>query len=312
MSYKDSEVENMSKYEISGEQKDIILSCKNITKSYKDKEVLHGVDLDLERGKIYGLIGRNGAGKTTLLSILSAQKYATKGTVEVDGEPVWENENALSKICFSRELNPMDNTGFSGFSVKKYLHAAEVFYPNWDREMADRLVKEFKLDPKQKFMKLSKGMLSMVTIIVALASNCEITFLDEPVAGLDVFMRDKFYKLLLDEFMETQRTFVISTHIIDEASNVFEDVIIIKDGDILLKENTQELLDRVVHVSGKADDVDAAVNGLEIHRVETLGRSKGVTVILKEGEKIPSGYDVDIANVSLQNAFLALCGDDNE
>ena len=78
------------------------LVCKGITKHYKDKEALRDVDLTLESGKIYGLIGRNGAGKTTLLSILTAQNPATAGTVTLDGEPVWENRQALDQLCFSR------------------------------------------------------------------------------------------------------------------------------------------------------------------------------------------------------------------
>ena len=177
------------------------LTAENIIKTYGNKEVLHGVDLELESGKIYGLIGRNGAGKTTLLSIMTAQNPAT-------------------------------------------------FFPHWDKEMAADLIREFNLDVKKKISKLSKGMLSMVTIVVAMASKAEFTFLDEPVAGLDVVAREKFYRLLLEEFTETGRTFVVSTHIIEEAQDVFEEVIIVDKGQILLKENTQELLERCFHVSG--------------------------------------------------------------
>ena len=86
------------------------LVCHGITKSYGDKEVLHGIDLTLESGKIYGLIGRNGAGKTTLLSILSNQNPATAGAVTLDQEPVWENRKALDRLCFSRELNTVYDT----------------------------------------------------------------------------------------------------------------------------------------------------------------------------------------------------------
>ena len=78
------------------------LIAKNLVKTYGKKEVLHGIDLELEKGKIYGLIGRNGAGKTTLLSILSAQNLATKGSITCNGLPVWENRKALDHICFSR------------------------------------------------------------------------------------------------------------------------------------------------------------------------------------------------------------------
>ncbi|MCI7131177.1 MAG: ABC transporter ATP-binding protein [Lachnospiraceae bacterium] len=284
------------------------LVCENIAKQYKKKEVLHDINLTIEQGKIYGLVGRNGAGKTTLLSIMTAQNPATAGTVTLDGMPVWENQKALDHLCFSRELNTLSVLGPNTIKVKEYLQMARTYYPNWDREMEKRLVAQFELNPKKKISKLSKGMLSMVTIIVALASKADITILDEPVAGLDVVARDDFYRLLLEEHEATGRTFIVSTHIIEEAANVFEEVIFLKDGDILLKENTQDLLDRAVHVSGLAEEVDNACAGLEIHHVEQMGRSKGVTVLLNDGEQIPDGYDVTVQPVSLQNLFVALCG----
>lgn len=235
------------------------LVCSNITKTYGKKDVLVNVSLELEKGKIYGLIGRNGAGKTTLLSILSAQNPASAGTVMLGEEPVWENRKALDHICFSREINALGANGQgNGYKVKDYLRAASIYLPNWDKEMADRLIKEFDLDVKKKVIKLSKGMLSMLTIVIALASKADFTFLDEPVAGLDVVMREYFYRTLLEEFTESGRTFVISTHIIEEASDVLEEVIMLDKGQIILKENTQALLERAVHVSGKEDVVDAA------------------------------------------------------
>ena len=284
------------------------LVCENISKQYKKKEVLHDINLTIEQGKIYGLVGRNGAGKTTLLSIMTAQTPATRGTVTCDGMPVWENQKALDHLCFSRELNTLSVLGPNTIKVREYLQMARTYYPNWDREMEQRLVAQFELNTKKKISKLSKGMLSMVTIIVALASKADITILDEPVAGLDVVARDDFYRLLLEEHEATGRTFIVSTHIIEEAANVFEEVIFLKDGEILLKENTQELLDRTVHVSGLAEDVDNACAGLEIHHVEQMGRSKGVTVLLATGEQIAEGYDVTVQPVSLQNLFVALCG----
>lgn len=284
------------------------LVCENISKQYKKKEVLHDIDLTIEQGKIYGLVGRNGAGKTTLLSILTAQNPATSGTVTYDGMPVWENQKALDHLCFSRELNTLSVLGPNTIKVKEYLQMARTYYPNWDREMEQRLVAQFDLNPKKKISKLSKGMLSMVTIVVALASKADITILDEPVAGLDVVARDDFYHLLLEEHEATGRTFIVSTHIIEEAANVFEEVIFLKDGEILLKEDTQELLERAVHVSGLAEEVDAACAGLEVHHAEKMGRSKGVTVLLAPGQQIADGYDVTVQPVSLQNLFVALCG----
>lgn len=221
-----------------------VLKCEKLVKTYGQHRVLQGLDLTLESGKIYGLIGRNGAGKTTLLSMMSNQNPLTGGTVTLDGEPVWENPKALHRICFARELNISAESGLSKYTVKRYLQTAATFLPHWDREMADRLIRDFDLDPKKKLGKLSKGMLSMLTITVALASKAEFTFLDEPVAGLDVVAREQFYKLLLDEYTDTGRTFVISTHIIEEAADVMEEVIILNRGKILLMENIQALTSR--------------------------------------------------------------------
>ena len=285
-------------------------TCEHITKVYGGREVLKDVSLTLEPGKIYGLIGRNGAGKTTLLSILTAQNPATKGTVSLDGEPVWENRKVLEKLCFSRELNVGAESGIASIKVKEYLRIAATYYAAWDKEMEKRLVTLFELDVKKKLGKLSKGMLSMVTIIVAMCSKAPYTILDEPVAGLDVVAREQFYKLLLEEYSTSGRTFLISTHIIEEAADVLEEVIILHEGKILLVEETQELLERVRYVSGKAEEVDAAVAGLETHHPETLGRSKGVTDFLKPGQKVDESRDVSVQMVNLQKAFVALCGEE--
>ena len=285
------------------------LECKGIVKKFGSNEVLHGVDVTLEKGKIYGLIGRNGAGKTTLLSIASGQNPATAGEVDVDGLKVWDNQDALDKICFSRELNiTAGNTGIGGLRVKEYLKAARTYFPGYDKAIEERLIKEFELDVKKRLAKLSKGMLSMVTIIVALASKSEYTFFDEPVAGLDVVARDTFYKILLEEFAESGRTFVISTHIIEEAADIFEEVLFLDKGNIILKENTQELVGRTVHVSGVSEEVDKIMEGKKTYHVETIGRSKAATVMLEPGEELKNSADITVQPMNLQQIFVAMCG----
>ena len=286
-----------------------ILKAEGVYKAYGTKEVLTDLDLEILPGKIYGLIGRNGAGKTTLLGILTAQNTMDSGTVTYNGQPVWENQSALDHICFSRELQSTMMGGQNALRVKHYLDSAAIFYPNWDKDYAARLLAEFKLELKKKIFQLSKGQMSMVTILVALASMAPITILDEPVAGLDVVMRERFYQLLLEDYAQTGRTFIISTHIIEEAASVFEQVIILDEGRILENCPTEELVDQFRYISGHSDEVDRACNGLDVLSVHQMGRHK--TAAVRGGAAQFSAAeeaDVDVAPMNLQNVFVALCG----
>ena len=282
-----------------------MIKCKNVTKKYKDKLVLDNVDLEIEEGKIYGLIGRNGAGKTTLLSLIAAHNPLTSGSITLDDEAIWENPKSLDQICFSWQIPATTQT-----NAKEFFELGETYYPNWDSEYANKLVELFEIDTKKSISKLSKGMQSMVSIIMALASKATFTFIDEPTAGLDVIARDMFYRILIEEYTETNRTFVLSTHIIDEASDIFEEVIVIKDNKILLKENTEELLGRAIYVSGKEDVVDKVTKDMECYHKEIIGRSKSLTVLLKDGETIEENEEITVRPVTLQNLFVALCGKD--
>lgn len=288
------------------------LICEHLTKTYSGREVLRDVSLTLEQGKIYGLIGRNGAGKTTLLAALTAQIPVTAGTVTLDGAPVWENREVLKELCFSRELNVSSESGLSAMRARDYLRYAAIYYPLWDAALAERLIGEFRLPVKEKLGKLSKGMLSMVTIVAALASKAPFTFLDEPVAGLDVIAREQFYRLLLEEYQATGRTFVVSTHILSEAANVLEEVILLRNGELLAMTDTQRLLDSARYVTGKAEDVDAAAAGLEVHHAEIMGRSKSAAVFLREGQSLREDCDVTVQPMSLQQVFVALCGEEED
>ena len=291
-----------------------VLSAQHILKNYGKKQVLHDVNIDIEPGVIYGLIGRNGAGKTTLLSILTAQNTWNEGSVTYGGAPVWENETALADICFSRELSPTMMFGENTYKVRDYLKAAATYYPHWDSAYADRLVQRFGLETKKKISKLSKGMMSMVTIILAMASRAPITILDEPVAGLDVVAREDFYKLLLEDYTETHRTFIISTHIIEEAANVFEKVIIMKDGAIAEVAETESFVASFSFVSGREEDVAdvcARLGASKVLHTEHFGRQTGVALRVSPStaQRAAEGLSVDISPVNLQKAFVYMVGE---
>ena len=172
-------------------------------------------------------------------------------------------------------------------------------------------MKEFGLEEKKRVCQLSKGQLSMVTILIALASNAPVTILDEPVAGLDVVARERFYQLLLEDYARTNRTFIISTHIIEEAASVFERVLILDDGRIIEDAETEELVDQFRYVSGAAEEVDRVCQGMTVVSERRMGRRKTAAVRDTDGRRaadLEGAGEVDVVHMSLQNVFVALCG----
>lgn len=288
------------------------LQARGLCKTYGKVKALDQVDLTLDPGHIYGLIGRNGAGKTTLLAALTAQLPVESGTVTYGGEPVWENEKALADLCFSRELSGKLGSSVNSLRVREYLKAGRLFYPHWDAAYAEKLVAQFGLDPKKRISAMSKGMMSALTIVLALASRAPITMMDEPVAGLDIVAREDFYRLLLEDYTATGRTFVISTHILEEAATVFERVLILKEGRLIENCDADALLAQFCAVSGRDDAVAAACEGYEVLHTETLGRQTMCTVRAPAEGIAARGLDVDCDALTLQKVFVALCGHERE
>lgn len=282
-----------------------VIEVQNLTKRYKEKRALDNVSLSLDGGAIYGLLGRNGAGKTTLMSILTAQNFETSGTVKVFGEHPYENARVLGRICFVRESQKYPDDAYPRHAFK----AASLFFPHWDQALADELIADFQLPMKQTIKKLSRGQLSAVGVIIGLASRAEITFFDEPYLGLDAVARQIFYDRLVEDYAEHPRTVILSSHLIDEVSNLIEKVIVIDNGAILLNEDTDAVRDRAVTVVGDAAKVDAWASGREILHRETLGRVASVTALgaLSSEERAEvTAAGLDLAPVSLQQLVVRL------
>ena len=282
-----------------------VIEVQNLSKNYKDKAALDRVSLTIEKDAIYGLLGRNGAGKTTLMSILTAQNFPSSGDARVFGEHPYENSRVLRRICFVRESQKYPDDAMPHHAFR----AARLFFENWDQDLADRLVDDFQLPMKRPIKKLSRGQLSAVGVIIGLASRAEITFFDEPYLGLDAVARQLFYDRLLEDYAEHPRTIILSSHLIDEISNLIEKVIVIDNGTILLDEDTEAVRDRAVTVVGDAAKVDAWAAGKEVLHREALGRVASVTVFgaLSDADRASvSEAGLDLAPVSLQQLIVRL------
>ncbi|MEN2768271.1 ABC transporter ATP-binding protein [Ornithinibacillus xuwenensis] len=236
------------------------IEVKGLTKKYGNKHALDNISFNLEEPKIYGLLGRNGAGKTTFMEILAGQILPSGGEILIDGEKPFDNRKLTESICLIKE-----GANFKqDLTVKNVLKIYSYFYPNWDKSLAEELVNEYNLELKAKVKSLSKGMESSLGIIVGLASKAPITVFDEPYIGLDAAARKKFYDILLREYEEEPRIIIFSTHLIDEVSLMFEEVLIIQDGKLALQENADVLRSNAVAVSGTIDQVEHFISDKEV------------------------------------------------
>ena len=282
-----------------------VVEVKNLTKRYRKTTAVENVSFSLEENTIYGLLGRNGAGKTTVMSIITAQNFATSGDVRVFGEAPYENAKVLNRMCFVRESQRYPD----GWVARNAIAAAALIFPNWNEELAQRLIADFQLPLNRDIKKVSRGQLSAIGVILGIASRAEITFFDEPYLGLDAVARQIFYDRLLEDYAEHPRTIILSSHLIDEVANLIEKVIVIDQGRILLDEDTEEVRGRASTVVGDAARVDAWAAGREVLHRESLGRVASVTVL---GALTPIDRaaiveaDLDLAPVSLQQLIVRL------
>jgi ABC-2 type transport system ATP-binding protein len=284
-----------------------ILEIRDLTKNYGSVRALDHVGFALEDKKIYGLLGRNGAGKTTLLNLISSRIYTTAGTIELFGVPGIDNQEALARICHMPERNLFPQN----MRVRDILSIAAGFYPNFDATYATQLCGLFRMDPVKRYKALSRGYESILRIVLGLAARAEITIFDEPVLGLDAAVRDQFYQALVQDYSEHPRTFILSTHLIDESADIFEDVLILKDGRLIISEPADQLRSGACHIAGRAEVADQFVreHGLAVLNREGIGHLASLAIrgpLTEELRVQAAAAGLDVAPVSLQKLFIYL------
>lgn len=281
------------------------ITLDHIRKSYGAHEVLRGVTATFAPGAIHGLLGANGVGKTTLLSVIANHTFPSGGTVRVDGADPAENPEVLQRLCFVRE----DQRYPDAFTVNHVLGVAPAFYRTWDSALADHLVNRFRLPLTTKCKKLSRGQRSALAITVALACGAEYTFLDEPYLGLDATARGSFYDELLTVFAATGRTFVVSTHLIDEVADILDDVVVLDDGLVRLAAATSDLAGAAFTARGSLAAVHQIVAGREViheRATATLATTTVSGVLTTEDRRLAADLGVVVEVASLQDLVAAI------
>ncbi len=281
------------------------IELRNLTVRFGATTAVDDLSFTLDGPKIYGLLGRNGAGKTSLLAVLSAFRRASGGQVLVNGEDPFENWRITRDICFIRDrIDSQDED-----RVSSVLKRAASLRPNWDQAYADKLVRLFNLPLKKRVSALSRGMKSALGITLGLATRAPLTIFDESYLGLDAPSRYAFYDELLADYMANPRTVILSTHLIEEVAALFEEVVIIDHGRLLLHDEADAIRARGAAVTGPAEAVDRFVAGLTVLSEQRLGPTKSAMVfgpLDPERRAAAHAQNLELGPVALQDLFVHL------
>ena len=284
-----------------------MIKVKNVTKKFDDFYALRGLDINVEKGSVYGLVGPNGAGKTTILKILSGVYRQNDGTVEIDNEPVFENMKIKERMTFISD----DLFFYSTYTIKDTAKYYAGIYENWSWERFNALKEIFKIDINRKVRRLSKGMQKQVAFWLSVSAQPDIMLLDEPVDGLDPVMRRNVWRLMLSDVADRGTTVVVSSHNLRELEDVCDHVGIMHEGKIVLEKALDDLKGNTHKLQVAFDgevSADLIAQIKPIHR-ETFGSVnifivKGETEEILEKVKAYSPLVCDILPLTLEEVFI--------
>lgn len=211
-----------------------LIEIKDLTKSYGKKQALKDINLTIEPGNIYGLLGPNGSGKTTLIKIINNLLTPTSGEIKIKGNtPGIESKKIISYLPERTYLN-------MNFKVKEVLDYFEDFYDNFDRKKALTLLRKLNINPEDKLKTMSKGTKEKVQLILVMSRKADIYILDEPIGGVDPASRDYILETILSNF-DDKASMIISTHLIQDIESILDNVIFINKGKIILNDKADNI-----------------------------------------------------------------------
>ncbi|NLL81458.1 MAG: ABC transporter ATP-binding protein [Tissierellia bacterium] len=211
-----------------------IVEINNLTKRYGNKTALNKLNLNIQNGKIIGILGPNGSGKTTLIKILAGILRQTKGEVIIDGySPGIYTKSIVSYL-------PDRNFLYNWMNIQDAIDMFKDFYTDFDEGKADELLKFMKLDRDMKVDGLSKGMKEKLNLTLVLSRKARLYILDEPIAGVDPVARDQILDAIINNYEENS-TMLITTHLVRDMEKMFDEVAFISEGEIILEGNADKL-----------------------------------------------------------------------
>ena len=257
-----------------------MIKLEGVTKTFEDFVAVDNIDLTINKGSVYGLLGSNGAGKSTILRMLSGVYKADSGKVIIDSEEVYNNPKAKEKVFFVND----ETIQFTHFTIKELVSYYSLFYPNYSKEKFDELINVVKLPTDKKISTFSKGMKRQAVVICALACQPEYLLLDEAFDGLDPTMRIIVKRMIVDAMIDRDMTAIISSHNLKEIDDFCDTVGMLHKGKIVFNKELDSVKGNIHKIQTAFDGEYTAddFEGIDILHYEKTG---SIVYIIAKGDE---------------------------
>ena len=262
-----------------------MIKINNVCKKFSNNLIaLDNVNFKINDGKILGIVGTNGSGKSTLLNIISGIMEADSGSIEIDNELIFDNEDKKEELIYVSD-DQFYIKNFNLIEVKKFY---KMLYKNFNENKFDELVKMLNFDEKINIKSFSKGMKKQASIIIALSSNAKYILLDEIFDGLDIYIKNKIKKIFIDEVEKNKLTLIVSSHNLKEVEEICDDLIMLDKGKVLFSKDISEIKDniykyQIVSKNIRYNDIKEIFSEYKIFSITAFGSV--YTIILEGDEK---------------------------
>ena len=261
---------------------DVVIKAEGLIKSFGKKTAIDDFSISISGNAIIGLIGRNGAGKTTLMKMIAGLIDINSGTLEVFGGKPMDNLDVLQNLVYTYS----DMLYEKNLRLKAILLNYAAMFQKFDYDFAMKLLDYFSLSPKQKYKHMSQGMASIFNFICGLSCRTNLVMLDEPVLGMDVTVRKAAYEVLLREFSENPRTFIISSHLLSEIEGTLSDILLIEQGKTVLNCPIDDVRQSAYRVDGNPQAIDSFTSGKRVIARKTSEIGSFAVIYEKYGESV--------------------------
>lgn len=293
-----------------------MIEVRGLNKKFDDFEALLDLNLNVQTGSIYGLVGVNGSGKTTLIRHLTGVLRQDSGSVKMDGEEVYDNESIKKRLGYI----PDELYFFNSYNIYSMSRFYKNLYPGWSDERYSRMMADFSFNNADRLSKLSKGMQKQAQFILTMSCMPDFLVLDEPIDGLDPVVRKKVWRYVVDDVAERSMTVLVSSHNLREMEGICDSIGILSAGSMKLERELDELksdIHKVQVAFHSREDADRAFASLKVLSREGSGSVEHLIVrgARQEIENCIYAYHpiiFDILPLSLEEVFIYEMGGAND